>query len=442
VKIAVVGGGWAGLAAAVTLQDAGASVTVFEASYTPGGRARRVDHSAYDALIDNGQHILLGAYRETLALMRRLGCAPELLLHRQSLCLATLDGDLRVKASTPLPAPFHAVAALLCAHGLSWSHKRAVLRFLHALTPPPPPDWSVAKLLFFHRQPRELVRRLWEPLCLAALNTPPLQASAMLFVRVLSDSLTARSREASDLYIPRRDLSSLWPDAAAQRLGMRYGHTVRQIRLDGGVAEIDGERFDAAVLATPPPTTARLLAPMLGESSDLVRTLRTFAYLPIATLYLRLVAPWRLPEPMMMLRQNKRRGHEGQWVFDRAALADKRHEGELAVVVSAAKQLISCDRQQIAVLLAEQVREQAQHHFAKLPAMPPVAVAELLIDKRATFAAVPGLARPSASTPWPSLVLAGDWTDTGYPGVLEGAVRSGLSAARLLMQKKGDAPPD
>ncbi|WP_063581262.1 hydroxysqualene dehydroxylase HpnE [Achromobacter ruhlandii] len=440
-KAAVIGAGWAGLAASVALREAGAKVTVFEAGHTPGGRARRVFHDGFESPLDNGQHLLSGAYTHTLALMRRVGRNPDALLMRRSLRLASLDGRFRLSAPR-LPAPLHMAVAILGARGLSWADRFATLRLmrgLRAMSWAPPRDWTVQQLLHYHAQSDALIRQVWEPLCLAALNTPVASASAGLFARVLRDSLAGR-REDSDLLLPCTDLSALWPDAAARQVTMRYGSTVRQLRPAEDGIDINQERFDAAVLAVPPAFAARLLdAPLRAAgATGLLDALRAFDYLPIATLNLRLAGPWRLPEPMMMLREEPARGHVGQWLFDRAQLAGDALAGELAVVASAATSLADRNRQQAIEALIDQVAEQAAAHPQRLPPMPEVAAAELFIEKRATFAAVPGLTRPLNSTPWPTLALAGDWTDTGYPGVLEGAVRSGLEAARVLNPRAGD----
>lgn len=439
-KAAVIGAGWAGLAASVALREAGAKVTVFEAGHTPGGRARRVFHEGFDTPLDNGQHLLSGAYRQTLALMRRVGRNPDTLLMRRPLRLASLDGRFRLSAPH-LPAPLHMAVAILRAHGLSWTDRLGTLRLirgLRAMSWTPPRDWTVRRLLRYHAQSDTLIRQLWAPLCLAALNTPAASASATLFARVLRDSLVGK-RENSDLLLPCTDLSALWPDAAARQVTMRYGSTVRQLRPSDDGIDINQERFDAAVLAVPPTFAARLLdAPLRAMgATGLLDALRAFDYLPIATLNLRLAGPWRLPEPMMMLREDAARGHVGQWLFDRAQLAGGTRVGELAVVISAAAPLAERNRQQAIEALIDQVAEQATSHPQRLAPMPAVAAAELFIEKRATFAAVPGLTRPLNGTPWSTLALAGDWTDTGYPGVLEGAVRSGLEAARILNPRAG-----
>lgn len=473
-RVAVVGAGWAGLAAAVALHDRGYAVTVLEAGHTPGGRARRVTHADFDLPLDNGQHILLGAYGDTLALMRRLGCDPERLLARLPLALASLDGAFRLRAPR-LPAPLHAAFALVTARGLDGRARMAALRLMRALQRAQwqlPAADSVADLLARHGQPESAVRWLWEPLCLAALNTPVAQADAQLFAHVLRDSL-AGARAASDLLLPRVDLSALWPDAAATLCDVRYGVTVRQVEPRADGVRIDGAPYDAAILAVPPANAARLLGAALGDSlgraddsspgngtaarqalprpeadtaarpaqlgsgADLAARLSGFEYSPIATLNLRLAAPWRLPMPMMMLREDAARGHDGQWLFDRAALAGDTSRGELSIVVSAAARLADRlareDRAAAVAPLIDQVREQAAR--GGLPPLPAIAHAELLVDKRATFLATPELARPGNATPWPALCLAGDWTDTGYPAVLEGAVRSGQRAAALLARR-------
>lgn len=437
-KAAVIGAGWAGLAACAALRDAGAQVTVFEAGRTPGGRARRVVHPDFGGHLDNGQHILLGAYDQTLALMRRLGRNPATLLMRRPLSLRSLDGEFRFAAPS-LPAPFHAIGALLTARGLSWNSRVAAIRFMQGLKKMawhPPRDWTVTRLLAHLQQPEQIIRRLWEPLCLAALNTPPAEASAGLYARILQDSLTG-DRHNSDLLLPCVDLSALWPDAVALRATMRYGATVRHLRPSARGVDVNREHFDTAVLAVPPAVAARLLEDALIEANTpgLLNALQAFEYIPIATLNLRLASPWPLPAPMMLLREDRSRGHWGQWIFDRSRLTGRSPGAELAIVTSAAHGLADDDRQTTIANIAAQIAEQAARHPSRLPPMPAIEASELFIEKRATFAAVPGLNRPLNTTPWPTLALAGDWTDTGYPGVLEGAVRSGLKAAQVLLAR-------
>ena len=425
-RIAVVGAGWAGLAAAIDLQDRGHRVTVLEVRHEPGGRARQLPRPNFQAPLDNGQHLMLGAYTATLDLMQRLGCHPEQTLWRQPLTLRQADNSFAL--TTPrLPAPWHGLWALLSARGLTLAERHAAIRLVWRLRQR---GWktdgnlTVADLLRQHGQPLSLANTLWAPLCLAALNTPYPRACAQLFSRVLGDTLDAGAA-ASDLLIPRTDLSALWPNAAAARLDMQFGRQARRLQPNTHDIVLDGATYDAVVLAVPPYMASRLINNVPG-SAELVRLLGQFVYAPIATLTLQLSASMpALPSPLLMLREDPARGYVGQWVFDRTRLLNlDPTRPELTVVSSQTEGLLDTPRgtlmQRLHIQLAEQV------------ALPPVAQAELIVEKRATFESVPGLVRPGNQTPWPRVVLAGDYTDTGYPAVLEGAVRSGLAAADLL----------
>lgn len=432
-KVAVIGAGWAGLSAAVDLHDAGCAVTVYEASHIPGGRARRVEHEAFPAALDNGQHILLGAYTETLALLQRLRGNHDALL-RLPLRLESVDGGFRLRLPR-LPSPLHSAAGLGLARGLGPASRVAALRMVRRLRAggwTSPRGYTVAQLLAHHGQTDRAKRRLWEPLCVAAMNTPASQACAHLFVQVLRDALTG-PREASDMLLPRTDLSALWPDAAIGLVDWRAGHAVRQIWHDTEGVSVDGERHDALVLAVPPSPARKLLAtlPPAPGAPLMQQLLGAFEYHPIVTITLQLERPWRLPHPIMMLDEDAGRGHVGQWVVDRGTLTGS-GTGELAIVVSAATQALAQDRDALCRAVEEQLRAQLARNRRAAP-LPAVTATAMVAEKRATFSAVPGLRRLRAQSPWRRVVLAGDWTDTGYPGVLEGAVRSGREAARLVL---------
>jgi len=243
-RIAVIGGGYAGFAAAVTLAGAGRAVTLFEAARTLGGRARRVE--ACGTTVDNGAHILLGAYRGTLSLMRLVhGSRPESdLLERRRLALEQ-PGVFQLRAAG-LPAPWHLAAALFTMRGVSRGDRLAAVAFVRRLGQDGfrcAPELSVAALLA--DSPPRVTSLLWEPLCIAALNTPIETASAQIFLNVMRLAFAAHARD-SDLLIPRVDLSTLFPDAAAayvaERRGeIRSGSTVRSVVGDGaGVAVRSG----------------------------------------------------------------------------------------------------------------------------------------------------------------------------------------------------------
>ncbi|MPS26594.1 FAD-dependent oxidoreductase [Alcaligenaceae bacterium SAGV5] len=266
-NVAIVGAGWAGLSALVHLARAGHAVTVFEAARTLGGRARRVERAhGFETPLDNGQHLLLGAYRDTLALMRDLGLDVERALRRLPLTLQSVDARLRLRAPR-WPAPFHVAAALLAARGLAPADKFAALHLMTGLRRAgwqAAPGESVVGLLDRFAQPTRLRQALWHPLCLAALNTTPDQACAELFCATLRDSLGGGAK-ACDLLLPRQDLSALWPDAAARLGRLRNGCPIRHLEASDKGYAIDGAGYDAIVLAVPPYTAARLLGTLPAD---------------------------------------------------------------------------------------------------------------------------------------------------------------------------------
>lgn len=429
-KIAVIGGGWAGLAAALRLQDLGHHPVVFEAARTPGGRARSIHSNALDADIDNGQHILLGAYTETLALMRGLGIRTQDAFHEQSLHLESADGQLRLSA-WPLPAPWHQLGAVVSARGLSLGQRLHLLRLLASLRRS---DWrapegaTVAQWLAAHATPAALIERVWAPLCLATMNTPPEAADAQLFAHVLRDSLGAQA-SASRRLIPRGTLNQLWPEHACARLpDVRLGRRVRTLQATGSGYLVDDEPYEGVVVATPPHASRRLLGRLAlpASETDWWDGWPDWRYEAIGTVGLRLEKPWCLTQAMLMLWEHPERRQFGQWLFDRS-LSGQGHADRLVhIVISQASRYAHLEPDEVIAGVIEQLREQLARP------LPPILAQTLVTEKRATFSAVPGLRRPHARTPWPNLVLAGDWTDTAYPAVLEGAVRSGLAAARQL----------
>jgi squalene-associated FAD-dependent desaturase len=426
-RAAVLGGGWAGLAAAVELAGAGFAVDLYEAARSLGGRARRV--VAGDIALDNGQHILLGAYRDTLAMIRKAGGDPEQLLLRLPLELA-FPGAFALRAPRGLPAPLHLLAGLLGAQGLTMGEKFAAIRFMtvmqlrgFAVTQ----DISVADLMRQHHQPPKVVRYLWEPLCIAALNTAIGDSSAKIFLRVLRDAFTQGASD-SDLLIPRADLGALFPDLAATAVTGAGG----QVHLGAAVESIAaGERswsvgtgtgvarYDALVCALPPWRAADLLPP---PCAAVAAQLRALEYEPIVTCYLQYPGYIRLPRPMIGLSREI-----SQWAFDRGQLDGK--AGLIAVVVSAAGRLRGAEPAQ----LAAAIHEELGSVMANLEAP---RWHRVITEKRATFKAAPGLSRPAAGLLLPGLALAGDFVDNGYPATLEGAVRSGIAAARSLFDEK------
>ncbi len=422
-RIAVIGGGWAGLAATVELCLSGASPTLFEAGKQLGGRARSIAIDGHT--LDNGQHILIGAYRETLRLMRAVGADPERCLTRLALDLhyPAASFHLRLPSAKLLPAPLRLAIGLLSASGCSLSEKLAAarfMRFLNACGFRLATDCPVSELLDRHGQRGSLRRYLWEPLCLAALNTAPQNASAQIFANVLRDSLGG-GRADTDLLLPAGDLDRVFPAAAAAFIAAHRGTIRLSTRIDTieSPFELDGDTFDIVILAVAPQHAAGLLAGH-AQTAALAQTLASYDYEPITTVYAGYPPALRLPCAMLGLGNGRNEG-VGQWVFDRGALGAA--PGVMRFVLSAhGKRNTGEDGALIEALHAELEAALGRK-------LPPPLWQRVIRERRATFSCRPGLARPSAQTPRAGLWLAGDYTCAGYPATLEGAVRSGILAA-------------
>ena len=390
------------MACAVTLAAQGVPVSVYESGPVPGGRARRIVSQGES--LDNGQHVLIGAYRELLGLMKRVGVPHEALL-RTPLELRYAGGfALRALA---LPAPLGLLGGLLGARGVALGERLGAARFVLALRRGgfrAGAHETVQELLRAHRQDGRMGRFLWRPLCVSALNTPPERAAAGAFLAVLRDALDGAAG-ASDLLLPRVDLSRLFPEPAAAWLAAHGG----ELRLNARVRDLEALRREhAAVVIAVGPHQLAALAP--GIAPD-------YEYQPIYTVYLQYPAQVRLAQPMLGLDAGL-----VQWVFDRGALLGER--GRLACVISAQGEH---ERMEHDPLGATCARELA----AALPELPAPLFARVIAEKRATVSCTPGLARPGPETQWPDVFLAGDYTDPEYPPTLEAAARSGVRAARL-----------
>lgn len=401
--VAVIGGGWAGIAAAVELTAAGRHVTLFEAGRRLGGRARGVELDG--RAVDNGQHIMLGAYRETLALIQRVGADPETLFDRRPLQIVDNAG---FRMALPrLPAPFNLAWGLLTASGVSMREKISTALWMDGLKRRNyqlAQDMTVAEWLRAHRQTGALARHLWAPLCLAALNTPIESASAQIFCNVLRDSLGSPRAADTDLLLPRGDLSSLLPEPAAhwletQGASLKLGQRVKDLVIEDGCAYVDGEAFAAAIIATAP-----------QHAAELTELPQTFEFEPIGTVYLSYPAETSLAFPMQGLSNGI-----GQWVIDRG-------EGMLACVLSGHGEWEEMEDASLVEALINEL---------DLPTLP--TWHGVIREKRATFCCRPNLSRPLHATEHHNLWLAGDYTWADYPSTLEGAVRSGLRAAQSLL---------
>jgi len=424
-SVAIIGGGYAGMAAAVELAGRGIAVSVFEAAPALGGRARRV--TVNDTALDNGLHILIGAYSETLRLIGKV--APK----RDSFLRLPLDLQIhnRFHMRAPrLPAPLHVAWALFTAKGLTFYDKRAAARFMQAMKTcnyQLEQDCTVAALLAEHMQPVVLIEYLWEPLCIAALNTPAERASAQVFLNVLRDSLGA-GRAASDLLLARSDLTALFPKPAAEYVRacggqVEVGASVERITRDGEGFNLqvhgNTRRFDRVICAVAPHRAAPLLAD-IAELQMATRQIAALQYEPIHSVWLQFDGRVNLPAPMIGLTDSP-----AQWLFDRETICGQR--GLIGAVISASEEHVG----EAQDALAERVVADIARNFGTQPKLQ---WHRVIAEKRATFSCTPGIARPAMRSACPGLLLAGDYVAGDYPATIEGAVRSGVACASAILQ--------
>ena len=431
-SVVIIGAGWAGVTAGIELVRHGVPVTLLESAKLPGGRARRVETP--EATLDNGQHLLIGAYSETLRMLRTLGIEEDEVLTRLPLMFEMRSPKGRnISLHAPrIPAPLHLLVALLGARGLTAREKWRAIRTLPALMRwDHEIDMSVSDLLATFHQPAVLRDNLWVPLCIAALNVGPEQASAQVFTRVLRDSFTT-TRAASDLLIPKRDLGALLPEPGCRHIEQHGGKVVLQSRVqairstqaDGYQIETNETAYTArdVVLATGP-VAAERLAMEFPRLKLALQRVTALGEEPITTVYLQYDAGTTLERPMIGLN-----GTVAQWVFDRRTVGQP---GLMAVVISASGTHME--------LAPEALAASVQAELAALfPQLGEPQWHQVIREKRATFRCSPGsnLLRPTCRTEQPGVWLAGDYTRTGLPGTLEGAVRSGLECAHAILKRR------
>ncbi len=430
-RVAVVGAGWAGLAAAVQATRRGARVSLFEMAGEPGGRARQVGPERRDAVddgstpprFDNGQHILIGAYSATLALMDSVGAAADDLLWRGPLTLRYPDGrGLELPAGRPLAAFARGV---LAADGWQRADKLSLLTvaagwWVRGFRC----DDQVSVQQLCRRLTPAVVQDLIEPLCVAALNTPMVEASGAVFLRLLRDVLSGGAG-AADLLLPRAPLSALLPEPALRWLttagaDCRMRHRVRHLSAAGPGWLLDDQPFDAVVLACSAGEAARLAQTLSPGWAAVAAALR---HEPIVTAWLS-DASLRMARPMMALAAGPRAPAQFAFDLDQLGAAPQ----TFAFVVSGASAWLDDQGLDgISAAIVAQARTAFPGCFAG-----PDPVRHVAAERRATFACTPGMARPPMVL-LPGLMAAGDYIAGPYPATLEGAVRSGLEAADALV---------
>jgi len=431
-KVVVLGAGYAGLAAASELTLRGHDVTLIEGRALLGGRAHSFTDTKTGLVLDNGQHILMGCYHESLALLRRLGVSDRLYAPpRLDVPFASEKGRSRLAATAP--DPLHLLSALLNFGEITAADKWAAIRLALRLRlgQEPHADETVAAWMSRWSQTPNLVRALWEPLCIAALNEPVATASAALFATVIRRSFLAGAKDSSIL-LSRVGLSELFAPEVKRLLEMCKG----ALRVNTMVAGLDfaegklrGIRFSDGTTLEPEAVVSALpwhvLRGLLPKESKLAQACAAIGDAPIVSLHLWLDRPV-IHEPFIGLLDSP-----VHWVFSRDHIHGPNPAGQeghvITAVVSGARDLVDKTGPELEELT---LRELARF----LPETTGVRVLHRMVYKArsATFAATPRTEtlRPGPVTEWSNLWLAGDWTNTGFPATIEGAIASGNNAAR------------
>ncbi len=423
-KVGVIGGGYAGMAAAVTLAEQGIPVTVFESAKQLGGRARGVLHNG--TRLDNGQHILLGCYRHTLKLIEQVGGNIDQDFLRLPLQL-TLHNRFELKAPR-LPAPLHLLVALLSAKGLSLAQRMQAARFMLAMRKIKfqlTRDTSALALLKENSQHIDLIELLWNPICISALNTPIEKASAQVLLNVLRDSLNGSFAD-SEMLLPRLDFSALFPNRAAEYVAQRGGEALLSCGVESIVPSKNGidlmtaqgtKHFSHVICAASPANAARLLR-TIPKLASVANDIEAVPFQPIYTVYLQYPLQVKLPQPMLGLDRCF-----SQWLFDKGQIANQR--GLIAVVISAEGMHQELRHEQLVQKVIDELREQLGITESPL-------WHQVIAEKRATFSCEVNVQRPTHTTSINNILLAGDFTAGDYPATLEGAVMSGIRAANAI----------
>jgi zeta-carotene desaturase len=437
-RVAVVGGGVAGLSAACALAGAGHNVTLFERKPFLGGRASSYQHPGTGEIVDNCQHVLLGCCTNLIDLYQRIGSENDIAWF-DTLTFITPDAVRSQLKATSLPAPMHSTPSFLAAKFLTPADKLSVSRGLAAMMREPLADdgRSFRQWLREHGQTETAIRRFWEPVLVSALNEDLDRCSVRYASLVFRDSFL-KSARAGQMGVPRVPLTELYGRAqgyiesrtgavrlrtSVERIHSQGDHVTFALGLDG-----NGETFaaDAVIVAVPWMGAAKLLP-------DLAPQLNQIQSSPITGIHL-----WfdreitQLPHAVLLDRTI-------QWMFNKTRLQPQRTEqgSYLELVVSASKSLVNMQRQDIIDMA---VTELADFFPAVREAR--LLKATVVKELHATYSVLPGADafRPKQTTPDGRVFLAGDWTDTGWPATMEGAVRSGYLAAEAVTRERFLAP--
>ncbi|MCK5697308.1 MAG: hydroxysqualene dehydroxylase HpnE [Gammaproteobacteria bacterium] len=436
-KVIIVGAGWSGLACAITLAQHGIAVHLLESAPQAGGRARSVQFKSFmkthstPITMDNGQHIMLGAYHATLTLLQDIGLKEGDILERQPLRLNLFAPDQPpiIFKTWQLPAPLHLIGGLLTIQGFTikerWSTITMSLKLAFARYQLKQ-DISVYALLKQHQQSNKVIQTLWQPLCLATMNTAIEQASAQIFLNILKDSFS-KKRSDSDVLFFKHDLSQCFSKPAIEFIEQNNGKIslstkVSSINFDQSFVRVHTHQrtfeADYVVLATPASVTQTLLA----KQDNILKPKNSsldYHYEPICTIYLQYPSTVKLSHTMIGFFNTL-----SQWAIDRSVC---QQAGIIAIVISGSGQHTQLSHKKLAKTVHQALKKCT-------PNLPNYLDYQIIIDYRATFSCRVNIQqkRPYNHTQIPMLFIAGDYTNTPYPATLEGAIMSGTHAAQKI----------
>jgi squalene-associated FAD-dependent desaturase len=440
--VAIAGGGLAGLAAACALADSGFRVTLFERRPYLGGRASSYQHPGTGEVVDNCQHVLFRVCTNLVEFYRRIGVEDQIRWYDE-MTFVEPGGRASVMRASPLPAPLHTAPSFLRFPFLSARDKLAISRAIAALTLRPQPDTgkSFQDWLDRHAQTENAIRRFWKPILISALSEELDLISISSAAQVVRESMKSpAARHMGVPTIPLTDLYNRAGDYIRARGGdIRFRSSLETLSPEPSQVRIrvaDAEStFDYLVVALPFETLDRIL-PQAPESASLRQQLSHFETCPITGIHLWFDRQITDLDHAVLLDRTI------QWMFHKSRLLDSKRDRASApeggsyieLVVSASKSLIDKSRTEIVDLALKEVRE-----FFPAARTANLLKSTVIKEVHATYSPRPGIDayRPQQSTAWPRVFLAGDWTATGWPATMEGAVRSGYLAAEALTLSAG-----
>ena len=435
--VAVGGGGLAGLAAACALAATGFRVTLFERRPYLGGRASSYQHPGTAEVVDNCQHVLFGCCTNLIEFYRRIGVDGKIHWF-DHMTFIEPGGRATVMDESALPAPLHTAPSFLKFPFLELTDKVVIARALAAMVPLPLRDngQSFLSWLESHGQTETAIQRFWKPILVSALNEEIDRVSLSSAGQVVRESL--KSPDARHMGIPTIPLTDLY-DAARDYIEKHGGKVIFRVSVEWFRAELSHvqlgvggreESFDYVVLALPFENLATIL-PDSSAAQPLRDALARFETSPITGIHLwfdREISP--LEHAVLLDRTI-------QWMFHKSKLQKRENNGHgsyVELVVSSSKTLVDKSKQEIVELAVKELAE----FFPEVRAANLVK-STVIKEVHATYSPKPGIdvSRPRPETVWPRVFLAGDWTATGWPATMEGAVRSGYLAAQSLARVAG-----